>query len=129
MSVGMLMLGIFPNASPAIIMLGFAIYAIGSGGPADLEWIYPNELFPTEIRASAVGMATAISRIGAFLGTFALPIMLEKWGIGPTMLVMAAITILGLILSIALAPETRGMTLAEASSVNYEKSQPSEKVM
>jgi len=118
MAVGMLILGILPNAAPPIIILGFCIYALASGGPADLEWIYPNELFPTEVRASAVGMATAISRIGAFLGTFALPIMLEKVGVGPTMLVMAGITILGLVLSIALAPETRGLTLAEAASVS-----------
>lgn len=33
------------------------------------------------------------------------------------MLVMAAITIVGLLLSIALAPETRGLTLAQAASV------------
>jgi len=118
MAVGMLILGVLPNAAPAVIILGFCIYALASGGPADLEWIYPNELFPTEIRASAVGVATAISRIGAFLGTFALPIMLEKVGVGPTMLVMAAVTVLGLILSIALAPETRHMTLAESSSLS-----------
>jgi putative MFS transporter len=117
MAVGMLILGIMPNAGPAVIILGFCIYALASGGPADLEWIYPNELFPTEVRASAVGVATAISRIGAFLGTFALPILLEKMGIGPTMLVMAAVTILGLILCIALAPETKGLTLAEAASI------------
>ncbi len=117
MAVGMLILGIMPNAGPAVIILGFCIYALASGGPADLEWIYPNELFPTEVRASAVGVATAISRIGAFLGTFALPILLEKMGVGPTMLVMAAVTILGLILCIALAPETKGLTLAEAASI------------
>jgi putative MFS transporter len=127
MAVGMLILGIFPNAAPGVIILGFCIYALASGGPADLEWIYPNELFPTEVRASAVGVATAISRIGAFLGTFGLPIWLEKMGVGPTMLIMAAVTIVGLILSIALAPETKGLTLAEAASipsaVNAEKAQ------
>lgn len=121
MTVGMLILGVFPNAAAPVIIAGFCIYALASGGPADLEWIYPNELFPTEVRASAVGMATAISRVGAFLGTFALPILLEKIGIGPTMLIMAAITAVGLALSIALAPETKGLTLSQAASVSQDE--------
>lgn len=70
------------------------------------------------IGASAVGTATAISRIGAFLGTFALPSVLDKLGIGITMLIMTGITAVGLILCIALAPETKGMSLAEAASVS-----------
>lgn len=117
MTLGLLVLGIFPNAPIWVIIGGFAVYAIFSGGPNVLDWIYPNELFPTEIRASAVGVGTAISRIGAFIGTFVLPYSLDKIGIGPTMLIGAGLTLLGLIVCIAWAPETKGLTLAETSIV------------
>jgi hypothetical protein len=30
-----------------------------------LQWVYPNKLFPTEVRGSAVGLASSLSRIGA----------------------------------------------------------------
>lgn len=118
MTLGMLILGVFPNAPAWVIMAGFAIYALASGGPNILEWIYPNELFPTDIRATAVGMGTAISRIGACVGTYLLPNWLQTYGLGTTMLIMTGITFAGLIACIALAEETGGLTLAQAGSVS-----------
>jgi Sugar phosphate permease len=117
MTLAMFILGFFPAAPTIVIISAFALYAFFSGPPSVLDWVYPNELFPTEIRASAVGLCTAISRIGAALGTFLLPFSLKSFGIGPTMLICAVITLIGLILSIFMAPETKGMTLAESSSV------------
>lgn len=118
MTVGLLILGLFPHSSLWVILLGFAIYAFFSGGPSVLDYVYPNELFPTEIRASAVGMGTAFSRVGSFIGTFLLPQALSVFGIGTTMLIGTGLTLLGLLVSILWAPETRGKTLAEASSAD-----------
>jgi putative MFS transporter len=117
MTIGMLILGLFPNAPLWVIITGFSIYALASGIPNDLLWIYPNELFPTEIRASAVGAATAISRIGAFIGTFLMPTMLVAFNVGPTMLIMTAVTFVGLLLTVWLAPETKDLSLREAAAV------------
>ncbi len=118
MSMSLAVLGVFPNANIWIVVAAFGIYAFFSGGPGILQWLYPNELFPTEIRASAVGAAMAFSRIGTVLSTYALPIYMANHGVGPTMLVGAAISVLGLVVSVAMAPETKGLTLAESSSVN-----------
>lgn len=117
MSLALLALGAFPNADPWAVVAAFAVYALFSGGPGILQWLYPNELFPTEIRASAVGAAMAFSRIGTILSTYALPSFMDAHGISATMLVGAAISVLGLVLSIAMAPETKGMTLAKASAL------------
>ncbi|MFP1624224.1 MFS transporter [Streptomyces sp. 5K101] len=100
-----------------VVILCFCAYALLSGGPTVLEWTYPNELFPTGIRATAGGVATSISRIGAAAGTFLLPISLSKLGIGTTMLIGAGITLLGWVVSLAWAEETRGRTLAETSAL------------
>ncbi|QQE79110.1 MFS transporter [Alicyclobacillus sp. SO9] len=118
MTFGIFLLGIFPKGPTWIVFFGFLVYAFFSGGPNVLDWIYPNEIFPTEVRGTAVGIATSISRIGAFLGTFVLPIGLARIGIGPTMLIGAAVTFAGLLISIFMAPETTNKTLIEASSVD-----------
>ena len=112
-----LALGIAPEAPVALIIFWFCLYAVTSGGPNILEWSYPNELFPTDIRATAMGVITAVSRIGAALGTFLLPLSLEHYGDGATMLIMAAMTAVGFVLSYFLAPETKGRSLSEASGV------------
>jgi putative MFS transporter len=114
MTAGMAMLAIFAGAPAWVILIGFAMFTIASGGPSVLQWIYPNELFPTEIRASAVGLATSISRIGACAGTFGLPMCLESFGLVTTMWVMTGVSALGVIICITLAVETKSLTLAEA---------------
>ncbi len=118
MTLGLLVLGVFPHASAWVIISGFLVYAFVSGGPGVLQWIYPNELFPTEVRATAVGVATAISRIGAAIGTFALPYLLRIYGVGPTMLLNTAITFMGFIVCVGLAPETKDLSLRECSELS-----------
>jgi putative MFS transporter len=78
----------------------FIIFAMFNAGSSVLQWVYPNELFPSEVQATGIGFATAMSRIGAAGGTFALPVMLSAWELGPAMIVFAAICGIGLLVSI-----------------------------
>jgi putative MFS transporter len=117
MALGLLVPGIWPGANVVITIAAFAVYAFFSGGPGILQWLYPNEMFPTEVRATAVGVAIAISRIGVVASTYGLPLFLNAYGIGITMLTGAGLLILALVLSVLMAPETRGLTLGEASSL------------
>lgn len=114
MAIPLFILGFAPSAPLGVIVACFCAYALFSGGPSILEWAYPSELFPTNVRASAVGITTAASRIGAALGTFGLPFALTAWGIGPTMIIAGAVTAAGFVLCLFMAEETRGMTLAQA---------------
>jgi putative MFS transporter len=116
--VALLLLGIFPDASPYIVLALFAGYAVTIGGTQILQWIYPNELFPTEIRGSAVGLASSLSRIGAAIGTYLVPVSLAHIGIGGTMLVGAVVTFTGAVVSVMWAPETRGLTLGECAAMS-----------
>lgn len=77
-------------------------------------------IFPTEIRAGAVGVGTSLSRIGAAVGTWLVPLSLQNIGIGPTMHIAAAITFFGLIVSWFMAPETNARSLEDASSLEEE---------
>jgi MFS transporter, putative metabolite transport protein len=116
--LALLGLGLFPSAPAAVIIGLFAVYAVLIGGAQIMQWVYPNELFPTEIRGSAVGLASSLSRIGAAIGTFLVPLSLSGLGIGTTMLIAAGVTFVGLIFSIMWAPETRGLSLTESAAVD-----------
>lgn len=110
-------LAIWVGAPPWFVIVGFLVYAFVSGGPSILEWIYPNELFPTEIRATAVGVAVGFSRIGAATGTYLVPIGIVTIGINWTLGIFAIVTFLAFLACWAWAPETKGRSLAETSSI------------
>ncbi|MCU0070157.1 MFS transporter [Pseudomonas koreensis] len=117
---GLALLGLaVGHAGPnALVLAFFAIYALFIGGAQVLTLVYPNELFPTEIRAFAVGVGTSLSRIGAAAGTYLVPISLSTLGIAQTMYIAAGVTLVGLLLSWVLAPETRSLNLQQAASLN-----------
>ncbi|EJN38188.1 arabinose efflux permease family protein [Pseudomonas sp. GM84] len=115
--LALLGLGAFHDSNTALILLLFGLYAVAIGGAQVLALVYPNEIFPTEIRTQAVGLGTSLSRIGAALGTYLVPISLQDYGIAPTLYAAAAITLLGLLVSWAMAPETRSMNLQQAAAL------------
>jgi len=110
-------LGLAPAMAPAFAIFFFSVNALAQGGGAILQWIYPTELFPTDIRASAVGVASAISRIGAAAGTYLMPIGIDLFGLGPTLLIGAGVAVAGTVVCVAWAPETRGRALHESAAV------------
>lgn len=118
--LALLLLGYFHAASPIVIFCLFGAYAVLVGGAQVLQYVYPNEIFPTEIRSIAMGVGTSMSRIGAVVGTYLVPISLEHQGIGNTMYYAAMITFVGLLVSWLLAPETRAMDLSRAASLTPE---------
>lgn len=86
MTLALAVLGLIPDMGIWLVVMAFAVYAFFSGGPGNLQWLYPNELFPTDIRASAVGVIMSLSRIGTIVSTQALPIFINNYGISNTML-------------------------------------------
>lgn len=112
--IALFLLGMFYNSSEGVILFLFGAYAVFIGGAQVLQLVYPNEIFPTEIRATAVGIGTSLSRIGAAIGTYLVPMSLDKFGISDTMYAAAAITFFGLIVSYFLAIETKHLSLSDA---------------
>lgn len=116
-TLALLGLGLFSDGSEVLVLALFGAYALFIGGAQILELVYPNELFPTEVRAFAVGLGSSLSRIGSAAGTWLVPYSLHNLGIGSTMLIAALVSLAGLIVSVWLAPETRGMSLEAAASL------------
>ena len=116
--LALLLLGIFPDSSAIGTLVLFCAYALFIGGAQVLEYVYPNELFPTEVRGTAVGLATSLSRIGAALGTYLIPLALTGIGIANTMYIAFGISAVGFILALVMAPETRSLDLHNASAIS-----------
>ncbi|QKZ04479.1 MFS transporter [Pseudomonas eucalypticola] len=117
--LALLLLGLFPDGNEMLVLALFGAYALFIGGAQVLQLVYPNELFPTEIRAVAVGIGTSLSRIGAAVGTYLVPFSLQSVGIGHTMYVAAAVTLVGLAAAWAMAPETRSLSLRDAAALSH----------
>lgn len=116
-ALGLLYLAVEPDSGLWMVAFAFAVYAVFNGGPSILEWIYPNELFPTEVRATAVGLCTGISRIGSAIGTFATPWSLASLGLSATMYIAAGIALVGALVSFFMAPETKNKDLHVTSAL------------
>ncbi len=111
-AIAVVAFGMLPFAGAFVVVACFVAYAVGIGAASVLELVYPAELFPTVIRASAAGFAAAVSRVGAFAGTFALPIALARFGVTAVILFACVLSVFGLAISLLWAPETRGKRLA-----------------
>ncbi|MDV3129524.1 sugar porter family MFS transporter [Mycobacterium sp. 21AC1] len=116
MGLALLPLAVFASPNAALIVGCFAIYAFAISAAGTLCHVYPAELFPTDFRATGVGFAAAMSRIGAAVGTFLLPVSLTHLGTRQTMLLAVIVLALGIVATAKLAPETRDLALQEAAA-------------
>ena len=82
-------------------------------GPGVLNMVYPNEMFPTRLRGTGVGFAGSMSRIGSILGVLVFPVLVQNWGMSKATWLFAGVATFGLIISIWLAPETKGRSMDE----------------
>lgn len=98
------------------MLILFLVFSFFNAGYNTLTNVYPGEVLPTEIRGIGTGFAAAVSRVGAGIGIFLLPMSMENLGPAPTMLIAAGVAFAGAALSQWLAPETKGKTLTEAAA-------------
>ena len=120
MSLG---LGLFAlcswNGWIAGIYAGAAVYSLGVGiGPAVTVFALAVEIFPTELRASAAGLATGLSRLGAFISAVLFPVFEKRWGIPWVLVVMAMVALLGMLATLIYGVESRQKSLEDLERVD-----------
>lgn len=109
-------LGIVPHSIGLIIIALFVLYHFSEAAGSGLQFVYPSELFPTDLRATGIGFATAMSRVGSMASTFVLPLTTNALGTSGTLLLGAGITMIGLLAAVLLAPETTTLSLGQSSA-------------
>lgn len=111
MTVMLALLGLFAEASPWLMLIPFVVYSFVMSAASNITQVYPPELFPTHLRGSGVGLLNATSRIASAIGTFLLPLSLEKWGVSVSMYWLSAVLALGALVTWLWAPKTEGKRL------------------
>jgi putative MFS transporter len=117
MAVALLVIGLWIGAPPTVLVGAFAVFAFCNAMTGNLTAVYPIEVFPTDVRATGVGIANAFSRIGAAVGTFLLPVGIAGIGLPWCMVIGAGLCMLGAVVSHLLAPETTGKSLSHTGVV------------
>ncbi|GAA4208264.1 MFS transporter [Actinocatenispora rupis] len=100
----------------AVIVVLFAVAILFANmGPGTLDMVYCTELFPTELRAAGTGLGTAVSRVGAILGVLVFPNLVDAWGVDNALWLFVGAGLLGLVVTVAMAPETKNRTLEQTT--------------
>ncbi len=72
-----------------------------------------SEIFPVRVRTTSHSIAAAAGKVGAFAGTYALTALLPAIGFGRTSAIVAGVCVLGLLVTVTLLPEPKGLSLEE----------------
>ena len=92
---------------PTALVSAFAVFSCVLSAAQAQIYVYLPELFPTAVRASGLGIAVAVSRIGAAAGTSLLPLCVTHFGIHVALDVCVATLLCGAVVAYLWAPETR----------------------
>lgn len=99
-----------------LVFIGFFIFNLMmNAGPNSTTFLLSGEVFPTSIRASGAGLASAIAKAGAVLGTFGLPIWQKTWGSTSLLFSLALICVIAAVITYLFRIETTGRSLEDVS--------------
>jgi putative MFS transporter len=113
----MLTLSLWAEPPSTVTILVFGVFAATLSAASNLVYAYLPELFPTELRASGIGLAIATSRIGSAVSTFWLPILVANVGIREVLAGCAGVLALGGWVCMVFAPETKNVQLNELAKL------------
>jgi MFS transporter, putative metabolite transport protein len=106
------------NPLPAFAMTAlFAVFAGVLSAASNLVYVYLPELFPTSLRASGIGLASAVSRIGSAFSTFLLPVIVASYGIHAALAACVAVLAAGAVICQLWAPETQNVRLENLDQI------------
>jgi MFS family permease len=121
------LLAAIPNVEklvlPFVLIYGFS-YFFTEFGPNATTFVYPSEIFPVRVRTTGHGISAAMGKIGGFVGVFTFPFFMKWHGLPAAEGAAAIVSVLGLVTTVFMLPETKGKSLEELSE---EPSSPVEK--
>lgn len=106
-----------------MIFIGFVVFYFSANmGPNPMTFLLPAEVFPTRLRATGHGFASASGKVGAAIGIFFLPILKAAIGMPAVAVFLGLASLLGFGLTAMLGYETKGRSLEELERVEVEMS-------
>jgi PHS family inorganic phosphate transporter-like MFS transporter len=117
-------IGLVPGLTTAVLpfLLVYGVsYFFTEFGPNMTTFVMPSEVFPVTMRATGHGISAGVGKLGAFIGVFLFPVLSTSLGLRGTLLLTAAVSACGLLLTLVL-PEPARRSLEEVSSGESELS-------
>ena len=104
------------TAVPLDFLLVYAVsYFFIEFGPNSTTFVYPSEVFPVTVRGMGFGISASAGKFGAAVAAFLFPLFLVQLHLPGTMGLLAGISVLGVLLTLIVLHEPKGLTLREAS--------------
>jgi len=100
---------------PAFLAIYGLTFFFANFGPNTTTFVYPSEVFPTAFRTTGHGIAAAAGKIGAVVAVFVFASFYAVYGIPWFFGVLAVVSFIGFVLTLALLPETSQRSLEDAS--------------
>lgn len=108
-----------------IVVVGFVLFNFFmNAGPNATTYALPAEVFPSDMRAAGHGFAAACAKLGAALGVFLFPILLDDVGSSALLLMLAGACLVALLVTAAFRIETRGRSLDELTGAEVARIAP-----
>jgi MFS family permease len=119
MAVAFAIMAFVPNIEkrviPFVVIYGISFF-FTEFGPNATTFVYPSEVFPVRVRSTGHGIAAAMGKLGGFIGVFTFPFLMHWHGLLAAESGAAIVSVLGLVTTLALLPETKGKSLEELAS-------------
>jgi putative MFS transporter len=110
-AVATLILALWTHIPGLAMVVLFTVFAGVLSAASNLVYVYLPELFPTDLRASGIGLSSAASRTGSAVSTFLLPVVMADYGVRVTLGACVAVLVAGAVICQLWAPETRNLRL------------------
>ncbi len=80
----------------AVAVAGFVIYELFvNAGPHLMTFIFPSQIYSVEERGAGAGLAAACGKVGAIVGVFVIPLLLDWGGVALAIAVILLLQLLG----------------------------------
>ncbi len=108
-------LGYLKTALPLFLVVYGMSFLFANIGPNTTTFIFPTELYPTQIRTTGHGISAGAAKLGAGIFTFLIPVLTASLGANSVVGILAMISFVGTVLTIITLKETKGKSLEETS--------------
>ncbi len=100
---------------PAFLAIYGLTFFFANLGPNTTTFVYPSEVFPTAFRTTGHGIAAASGKIGAVVAVFVFATFYQVYGLPWFFGLLAAVSFVGFLITLALLPETSQRSLEDVS--------------
>ena len=114
--VTLLLLGWLPRGSSILVEMCFILFAIFNAGSSVLQWVYPSELFPTEVRMRAAGICNTFGRGATILTPFIVVALFRSYRVKGVLGFLIALLIVQILVVLRFGVEPKKLRLEELDS-------------